>query len=59
YLLSGKINKKSETLYTVSTFLRDGKTGDIKCAEFDKFKSSDELKSTAKNIVNKIIKRIK
>ncbi|MBI5574367.1 MAG: hypothetical protein HY919_07445 [Elusimicrobia bacterium] len=58
YFVTGGVSKKTETLYIVSVFLKDGKKGDTKMTDYPKFKKLDELKSTAEIIAGKIKKRV-
>ncbi|MBI4655574.1 MAG: hypothetical protein HY746_02380 [Elusimicrobia bacterium] len=54
YLVTGKISKKTETLFIISVFLKDGKNADIKMTHFVKIKDISEIKKGAEQAAEKI-----
>lgn len=54
YLVTGKANKKTNTLSIISVFLRDGQTGDTKMTDNHNIRSSADLESAAVNAAVKI-----
>ena len=58
YIVTGRVNKKGDSLSIITSLLRDGKTGDSKLTENRNIRSKEELKPAAASVAGRITERL-